>query len=217
MAYVLTLPWWIRRRLKPRYPVLLYSLKRGVTQLGEQVNFAFDISEARLICFNGNVGRSFFKTMPDAGFGFAQCIRRNNGNWCCRKYRSGWRPRGFVVRNIGNGVALNVNFTFIYKGEYPHNFPKRKIRYLQNVLAGQKVNMLMPMNSFNGGEFEVLFHYQSIGGRGYESRVIMNAFVLRISASERWYWRIRRGWRNMQRGDGKCECKSLQGTLTDLE
>jgi hypothetical protein len=84
----------------------------------------------------------------------------------------------FAVRNIGNGVALNVNFNIIYTGQYPANFPKPQLRYLQNVLAGQRVNMLAPMNPYNGGEFEVVFHYQSIGGRCYESRIIMNAFVL---------------------------------------
>jgi hypothetical protein len=84
----------------------------------------------------------------------------------------------FVVVNIGNGVALNVNFDFVYRGQYPDRFPRRKLRYLQNVLVGQKVNMLTPMNPYNGGEFEVVFHYMSIGGRGYESRVMMNAFVL---------------------------------------
>src|SRR5260370_22495747 len=84
----------------------------------------------------------------------------------------------FVVVNIGNGVALNVNFDLVYTGQYPDRFPKRNLRYLQNVLIGQKVNMLTPMNPYNGGEFEVVFHYQSIGGRGYESRVAMNGFVL---------------------------------------
>lgn len=84
----------------------------------------------------------------------------------------------FFVRNIGNGVALNVTFDIIYTGEYPDRFPKRKGRYLQNVLAGEKVNMLTPMNPYRSGEFIVLFHYQSIGGRAYESKITMNGFVL---------------------------------------
>ncbi len=84
----------------------------------------------------------------------------------------------FFVQNIGNGVALNVMFDIIYQGEYPQNFPQRKQRYLQNVLAGEKVDMLVPMNAYRSGEFIVLFHYQSIGGRGYESRITMNGHVL---------------------------------------
>jgi hypothetical protein len=84
----------------------------------------------------------------------------------------------FVVRNIGNGVALNVTFNFIYRGDHPQNFPKPRLRYLQNVLTGQRVNMLTPMNQYRSGEFMVLFHYQSIGGRGYESRITMNGHVL---------------------------------------
>jgi hypothetical protein len=84
----------------------------------------------------------------------------------------------FVVVNIGNGVALNVNFDLVYTGQYPDRFPKRNLRYLQNVLIGQRVNMLTPMNPYRTGQFEVVFHYESIGGRCYESRITMNGLVL---------------------------------------
>jgi hypothetical protein len=48
-----------------------------------------------------------------------------------------------------------------------------------NVLAGQRITMPEPMNvSAYSGNCELIFSFESIGGRRYESTVTMNAHVL---------------------------------------
>jgi hypothetical protein len=83
----------------------------------------------------------------------------------------------FVVQNIGNGVALNVSYRFVQLIQTGLASRPGEIRYVQNVLASQKVTMAEPMGPF-GGEWEVHFEYQSMGGRKYQSIVTMNNHVL---------------------------------------
>lgn len=83
----------------------------------------------------------------------------------------------FVVHNVGNGIALNVVFQFFPKGEYARNYRWHKPRYLQNVLPGDKMSMLLLTSMFNG-EQEVVFRYESISGRRYESVIEMSSLVL---------------------------------------
>jgi hypothetical protein len=84
----------------------------------------------------------------------------------------------FVVQNIGNGVALNVQYHF-NSIDPPKATPPARTSYLVNVLPAQKVRMPEPMNpSIYCGTCEVLFRFESIGGRRYQSTVIMNSHVL---------------------------------------
>jgi len=84
----------------------------------------------------------------------------------------------FVVQNIGTGVALNVSYRFDDLDAPTGSRPKGK-SYLMNVLAGQRITMPEPMNvSAYSGNCELIFSFESIGGRRYESTVTMNAHVL---------------------------------------
>ena len=84
----------------------------------------------------------------------------------------------FVVQNIGNGVALNVKYHFNSIDPPKAKSPART-SYLVNVLPAQKVRMPEPMNaSIYCGFCEVVFRFESIGGRQYQSTVTMNSHVL---------------------------------------
>jgi hypothetical protein len=83
-----------------------------------------------------------------------------------------------VVQNIGTGVALNVTYRFNNLDSPPGNRSKGE-SYLVNVLPTQKISMPEPMNaSICSGNCEVIFGFESIGGRRYQSTVTMNNHVL---------------------------------------
>jgi hypothetical protein len=84
----------------------------------------------------------------------------------------------FVVQNIGTGVALNVKYHFRPLDPSEANRPVQA-SYFLNVLAGQKISMPEPLNvSKYCGECEVVFQFESIGGRHYQTTVTMNNHVL---------------------------------------
>jgi hypothetical protein len=84
----------------------------------------------------------------------------------------------FVVQNIGTGVALNVSYKF-NDLDAPQGNRAREKSYLMNVLPAQRIAMPEPMNvSAYSGNCEVVFLFDSIGGRRYQSAVTMNAHVL---------------------------------------
>ena len=83
----------------------------------------------------------------------------------------------FIVENIGNGPALNVSYRFVANNETARTHIERGPRYVQNVLGGQKVRMVEPMTAYTG-DFHVVFHYESIGGRRYETKLRMIHFAL---------------------------------------
>jgi hypothetical protein len=82
----------------------------------------------------------------------------------------------FVVQNIGTGIALNVSYQF-----KTLDAPQRpdQPRYLFYVLLGQPVQIPETLNaSPYAGNSEVIFRFQSIGGKWYQSTVTMNNRVL---------------------------------------
>ena len=84
----------------------------------------------------------------------------------------------FVVQNIGTGIALNISYYFKSLDASKRDRPERP-RYLLYVLQGQKIELPEPMNvSAYSGNCEVIFHFQSIGGKHYQSTVTMNNHVL---------------------------------------
>jgi hypothetical protein len=84
----------------------------------------------------------------------------------------------FVVQNIGTGVALNVRYHFNSIGPPKAKSPTR-VRYFVNVLPAQKVRMPEPMNaSIYCETCEVVFCFESIGSRRYQSTVTMINHVL---------------------------------------
>jgi hypothetical protein len=78
----------------------------------------------------------------------------------------------FVLQNVGNGIALNVSYQFL-------RVPREEIarqhhrRYVQHILAAQKVTMPEPMTAY-GGDWELHIEYLSIGGRKYRSIVTIS-------------------------------------------
>ena len=83
----------------------------------------------------------------------------------------------FVAQNIGSGPAMNVSYRFIAINETAHHNQDHGPRYVQNVLANQKVRMVEPMNAYDG-DFDVIFRYESIGGRLHQSKIRMMNFAL---------------------------------------
>jgi hypothetical protein len=82
----------------------------------------------------------------------------------------------FVVQNIGNGVALNVRYTFRTldpDGRKPSEEPN----YFLNILQSQKTMMPEPVSAFPGS-YELCFHFESIGGRVYRSTIRFDQQVL---------------------------------------
>jgi hypothetical protein len=77
----------------------------------------------------------------------------------------------FALHNIGNGIALNINYRMV-RPDRPG-----QTRYLPNALAGQKITMPEPATAY-GDEVEVIFEYQSIGDRHYRSTLRMDHHVL---------------------------------------
>jgi hypothetical protein len=80
----------------------------------------------------------------------------------------------FVAQNIGNGPALNISYQMI---RIDNRDRRVNTRYIQNLLATQKVTMLETLGLY-AGEVEVVFEYESIGGRKYRTTLDMNHHVL---------------------------------------
>jgi hypothetical protein len=84
----------------------------------------------------------------------------------------------FVIQNIGNGVALNVSYKF-EQISVPAGQPRiRDERYVQNVLASQKVTMVETLASARQANFRIIFNYHSIGGRKYRTTITLMNLVL---------------------------------------
>ncbi len=82
----------------------------------------------------------------------------------------------FVVQNIGNGFAANITYRFTEVEPSP-NARKHHIRYIQNINAGQSMTMIEPVSAY-AGLWNLTLHYESIGGRRYETLVTLNGLVL---------------------------------------
>jgi hypothetical protein len=81
-----------------------------------------------------------------------------------------------AVENIGSGPALNVRYEFVAIEETARFFNPRGVRYVQNILSGQRSQMAEAYTSYNG-QFEVIFEYESIGGRRYRTKISMEGYV----------------------------------------
>jgi len=84
----------------------------------------------------------------------------------------------FAVQNIGTGIALNISYHF-RSLDAPEKSRPERTRYLLYVLQGHPIKLPEPMNvSGYCGNCEVIFRFQSIGGKHYQSTVTMNNHVL---------------------------------------
>jgi len=80
----------------------------------------------------------------------------------------------FMVHNIGNGIALNISYYFVKDEAQAKPKP---VRYIQHLLASQKVTIAEFKTLFEGSWIVVL-EYESIGGRNYRTTLHMNDHVL---------------------------------------
>jgi hypothetical protein len=78
----------------------------------------------------------------------------------------------YVVQNIGNGIALNVQYRFTRANEQ-----NRDLRYIPNLLASQRAALVETIGGFNQ-EHDVTFEYASIGGRKYRTTLHLNHRVI---------------------------------------
>jgi hypothetical protein len=80
----------------------------------------------------------------------------------------------YVIHNIGNGPALNLEY-FFTRGD--PNPAELDWRYLPAVLATARVSLVESLGLFNS-EHVATFEYQSIGGRKYRSTIGLNHHVI---------------------------------------
>lgn len=83
----------------------------------------------------------------------------------------------YVAMNVGNGLALNVSYFFKYRREPEQPWTKVTGSYLPNVLPIQKIMLALMVNAY-GGDHQITFVFQSLGGRWYESIVVMRTKVI---------------------------------------
>jgi hypothetical protein len=81
----------------------------------------------------------------------------------------------YVIQNIGNGVALNVRYLFPRPSDDPSR--PRDFRYIPNLMATAKATLIETLNLYSQVH-EVIFDYESIGGRHYCSTIVVNHNVI---------------------------------------
>ena len=81
-----------------------------------------------------------------------------------------------AIENVGSGPALNVQYEFVAIEETARFFKPRGVRYVHNILSGQRSQMAEAYTGYNG-QFEVIFEYESIGGRHYRTKINMEGYV----------------------------------------
>jgi hypothetical protein len=78
----------------------------------------------------------------------------------------------YVIRNIGNGAALNLKYCFTRADEREPGW-----RYLPAVLAAQRAALVESLALYNVAHVAT-FEYESIGGRKYRSTIGLNHHVI---------------------------------------
>jgi len=89
----------------------------------------------------------------------------------------------FVIHNIGNGVALNLQYFITRPNNIPGQPDHRILRYLSTVAAGKTVTLVETLGLHNG-ENRAEFEYESIGGRKYRTKISLNHHVITSFAFE---------------------------------
>jgi len=81
----------------------------------------------------------------------------------------------YVIQNIGNGVALNVQYRFTRPNDNPDR--PQNMRYVPNILPNVRVALVEPLGGYDA-EHDVTFDYESIGGRRYRTTIHLNHHVI---------------------------------------
>lgn len=88
--------------------------------------------------------------------------------------------KGFLaVRNVGNGLALNISYRFkrVDDPNYPNHL-KGNDSYLQRLHAEREIRLPLPVTLMKLGDWDVVFEFESLGGRKYRKAVRVQANVL---------------------------------------
>jgi hypothetical protein len=83
----------------------------------------------------------------------------------------------YVAVNIGNGIALNVSYFFKVRRDCDQPWARKSQSYLQTIQLDQPVALALMINAYSG-DHEITFLFQSLGGRWYESVVLIQSKVL---------------------------------------
>ncbi|SPF34808.1 hypothetical protein SBA1_1340021 [Candidatus Sulfotelmatobacter kueseliae] len=81
----------------------------------------------------------------------------------------------YVVKNIGSGVALNVQYRFTRPDDDPVH--PREMRYIPTLEATGRAALVETIGGYNA-EHEVTFEYESIGRRKYRTTIQLNHRVI---------------------------------------
>ena len=81
--------------------------------------------------------------------------------------------------NVGNGLALNVSYSFQARRDSVKPWQKITGSYLPSVLPNhsQQIQLALLLNAYPG-ENEITFLFQSLGGRWYQSVVTIKSKVM---------------------------------------
>ena len=83
-----------------------------------------------------------------------------------------------ALRNVGNGLALNVFYSFNEPGpDRPKNL-KGNSGYLQRLHAEKEFRLPLPVKMTERCDWEIILQYESLGNRKYRTTVILRANVL---------------------------------------
>jgi len=82
----------------------------------------------------------------------------------------------YVAVNVGNGIALNVSYFFKIRKDEDQPWKKIAQSYLQTVQLDQPAQLALMLNAYPG-DHQITFLFQSLGGRWYESVIVIRSRV----------------------------------------
>jgi hypothetical protein len=87
--------------------------------------------------------------------------------------------KGFLaLRNIGNGLALNISYKFNEAGLDGPKDLKGDSGYLQRLHAEKEIRLPLPISMTARGEWDVTFEFESLGSRRYRTTLLLQANIL---------------------------------------
>jgi hypothetical protein len=100
------------------------------------------------------------------------------GNSVVKAYKNEEGIECLALRNIGNGLALNITYRFNQVGsEWPKGL-KGNDSYLQRLHAEKEIRLPLPVSMTKGQHWEAQFEFESLGARRYRTTVFLKASVL---------------------------------------
>lgn len=82
------------------------------------------------------------------------------------------------LRNVGNGLALNISYRFNETGPDRPKDLKGNNGYLQRLHAEREIKLPIATEMTERSTWEVAFEFESLGGRKYRTTLLLEAQVL---------------------------------------